>query len=286
MKNNGILIYAHNNEKIDYIKLAILSAKFSKKYLDLPITLVSDDNSLEYAKKNNLDKKFFSLFDNILTIEKPKLINKRNYKNLDKDNYLDFLNSSRFLSWDLTPYDRTLIIDSDFLIMSHNLKNYFDFKSDFMIGKEIDDIVGNTRLGFNDKYVSFIGIKMYWATTIMFTKNEKTKQLFDLVKHIQQNYNTYSQIYRFDTRTFRNDIAFSIALHILDGYITVNDHNLPPVLSFSSKDLLVDAKNNNLFFVCDAYSSNQTAVSISDVDVHIMNKINLLENFEKLMDLQ
>lgn len=285
MTNNGILIYAHNNEKIDYIKLSILSALHAKKNLNLPVTLITDSQSIESAKKDNLDKKYFSIFDDIKVIDIPKIIGKRNYKNLDEDFYLNFINFSRHLSWELTPYEKTLVIDSDYLIMSSNLKSYFNATSDFMIADSINDIIGEKRLGFNDSYVSFTGIKLKWATTILFRKNEKSKRLFELVKHIQENYNVYSQIYRFDTRMYRNDISFSLAFHIMNGYIETHNYNLPPILSLSSKDQIFDVEKDKIFFLCDINSPNPAAVSISNVDIHIMNKIDLLKNFDKIIEI-
>ena len=39
---NGVLLFAHNNQKMDYVKLAIYCARKIKKYLNLPVALVTD----------------------------------------------------------------------------------------------------------------------------------------------------------------------------------------------------------------------------------------------------
>ena len=48
MKNKGALIFARNNEQVDYLKQAYYLAKRITKYLNLPTTVVTD--SVEYLK--------------------------------------------------------------------------------------------------------------------------------------------------------------------------------------------------------------------------------------------
>ena len=38
----GILIFAFNSDGVDYVKMAILSAKRAKKFLNKPVSLVTD----------------------------------------------------------------------------------------------------------------------------------------------------------------------------------------------------------------------------------------------------
>ena len=45
---------------------------------------------------------------------------------------------------------------------------------------------------------------------------------FDLIKHIEENYIHYRNMYQFKTSVYRNDFAFSIAVHIMNGYQTGN----------------------------------------------------------------
>jgi hypothetical protein len=41
--NSGVLLFAFNNEQVDYVSQARFLAKRIKKYLNLPTTLVTDD---------------------------------------------------------------------------------------------------------------------------------------------------------------------------------------------------------------------------------------------------
>ena len=46
--SKGVLLFAQNNEQIDYIKQAVYLAKRIKRFLDLPVSLVTD--SKEYLE--------------------------------------------------------------------------------------------------------------------------------------------------------------------------------------------------------------------------------------------
>ena len=54
--SNGILCFANNNGSINYIKQAIELAKRAKKYLDLPVSLVTSTFS-------TLDIQYHDVFD-------------------------------------------------------------------------------------------------------------------------------------------------------------------------------------------------------------------------------
>ena len=41
--SSGVLLFAFNNEQVDYVSQAQYLAKRIRKYLDLPTTLVTDD---------------------------------------------------------------------------------------------------------------------------------------------------------------------------------------------------------------------------------------------------
>ena len=44
--SSGVLLFAFNNEQVDYVSQAQYLAKRIRKYLDLPTTLVTDDVAL------------------------------------------------------------------------------------------------------------------------------------------------------------------------------------------------------------------------------------------------
>ena len=284
--SKGIVLFAHNNRQIDYVKIALLSARLAIKHLKVPASLITDESTIAWAKESNVYRSLTNTFENIIideidTIENYRIL----HDGTDKDK-IPFKNTSRFRIWDLTPYERTLLIDSDFLIFSDTLSNYWDVDQDFLISPSIRDINDRDRMMHYDRYISEVGIKLLWATTVMFTKNQKTKMLFNFIEHIYENYNTYAEIYRYDNRVYRNDISFSLANHVLQGFTNSTQYFLPPVLSTIDKDLLTGVENGKLKFLINQTIENKyIATSVDQMDIHVMNKQSIIRNFDGLMEL-
>lgn len=283
--SNGVLLFAHNSRQIDYIKLSLIAGALAKKNLKVPVSLVTDKHTLAWAESSKIYDTVTEVFENVIIYEPEDDLNHRILHDGNSKEKIPFKNSSRAKAWNLTPYDRTLLIDSDYLIFSKNLSNYWNVETDFLIGPSIKDLNYVDRMQHCDRYVSDVGIKLLWATTIMFTKNQNSKIIFDFVDHIRTNYIRYSEIYRFDSRVYRNDIAFSVALHTLSGFISNRDYSLPPVLSTIDRDYLFDIKNQKLQFLIEESMGKYLITSVSDTDIHVMNKQSIIRNYEKLMEL-
>jgi hypothetical protein len=156
-----------------------------------------------------------------------------------------------------------------------------------MIGESFNDIMGE-RAGFLDTWVSETGIKMNWATTVMFSKDEESRLFFNLVSHIKENYKYYADLYRFDSRQYRNDISFSVAKHILNGFEYESVGNLPSILTVIDTDMLVDVNDSGSLKFALADPKNQGnyfLCATKDQDVHIMNKQSIIRQYDKLRDL-
>jgi hypothetical protein len=282
----GILIYAHNSRAVDYALMSVISGGLARKYLNVPASLVTDPSTVEWMRKSNILEKATDVFENLIVVDRPQTDNTRKLSDGESSNIVPFLNSNRSSAWDITPYDRTLLIDSDFLIFSNRLSEYWDVDADVMIGESINDICDNARLGYHDSYISDVGVKLYWATTVMFTKNQTGKLFFDTVNLIKENYQYYADVFRFDGRQFRNDIAFSIAKHILDGYEETPHSNLPSVLTLLDKDILHSVDGNRLTVLTSPkLDSNFCAASITGLDLHVMNKQSIHRNKDNLLEL-
>jgi hypothetical protein len=281
--SRGILIFAHNSRELDYALLAIVSASLAKKFLKVPVSLITDKSTIKWMESSKIYNRAVEIFDKIIEIDRPLIDNRRNLNDGDSFQNIPFINSTRSQAWELTPYDQTLLIDSDFLIFSDNLNNFWSL-SDFMMAESCIDVNVENRLGYHDRYISDVGIKMLWATTVMFKKNRRSKVFFDLAESIRKNYDHYADIFRFNPRQFRNDITFSIAKHIIDGFSTEKFFNLPPVLTTLSKDILHSIKDDRLIFLISKNHDNEYALaSIKNLDVHVMNKQSIVRNAEILM---
>lgn len=282
----GILIFAHNNRDVDYALMSIISAGLARKQLNVPATLVSDATTIAWMKESNIYDRATTIFENIIEVEKPSTENKRILHDGVLQKTVPFANANRGSAWDLTPYDRTLLLDSDYLIFSNRLSSFWDVEQSVMIAESMNDIYGQGRKGYLDNYVSETGVHMYWATTVMFTKNEESKMFFDTVNFVRENYQYYGDLFRFDTQQYRNDIAFSVAKHILDGF-EKTEGGLPSVLTTIGKDILhsVDENGKLTFLVSPTLDGKFCATALKGTDVHIMNKQSLVRNADDLMRL-
>lgn len=282
----GILLFAHNNRTVDYALMAVIAGGLAKKNLQVPVSLITDASTVSWMKDSNIFDQATGVFDHIITVDRPTTDNQRRLHDGQAGQMVPFINTNRSTAYDLTPYDRTLLIDSDFFILSNSLGEYWNVDADVMLGNSINDIYNDSRVGYLDRHVSDTGVKMYWATTVMFSKNSNAKLFFDTVNYVKANYSQFADVFRFDPRQFRNDIAFSIAKHILDGYQQDDALSLPPVLSALDKDILYSVDENSLTFLIDYRLTNSyCAASISGVDVHIMNKQSVIRNKQALLEL-
>lgn len=284
--NKGILIYAHNNRTIDYAALAIISAGLAKKSLEVPASLITDASTVSWMQESDAYSLCQQVFEQVILVDRPAPGNQRRLHDGATVGTVPFANSNRHTAWQLTPYDRTLLIDSDYLVFSNHLGEYWNVDSDVMLGAAINDICAVDRLGFLDRHVSAVGVKMYWATTVMFTKNHMAQRFFACVEHVYANYKYFADIFRFDPTQFRNDIAFSVAKHVLDGFEESVAGSLPPVLSVLDKDILYSVEKNKLTFLVDiSLNQNYCLAAVSGADVHVMNKQSIIRNQTQLLEL-
>lgn len=285
--SRGILLYAHNSRDIDYMLISLICAGLAKKHLNLPVSIITDKSTIDWAKKTKHYKKYKEIFDKIIMIARPPTHNSRRLHDGTSATMVPFINTSRTLAWELTPYDETLLIDSDYFIFTDELNKYWDVEADVKISSAINDIYNLNRLGYHDRFVSDTGVTMYWATTVMFKKTAESKMFFELVDHIKDHYPVFSELYRFDAGQYRNDIAFSVAKHIMDGYQLDLTTALPPVFSAIDKDELVEVKEDGqLTFIIDTgMESSHFATTTKDIDIHVMNKQSIIRNARELLEL-
>ena len=285
--SKGVLIFAHNSREVDYALMATIAGGLAKRFLNIPVTLVSDESTLDWLRQTSYSKVSQNVFNDIITVEKPLTDNRRNLKDGSTHQNIPFINANRYSAYEVTPYDTTLLMDSDYLIFSDMLNNYWDLDYDLMIGQAMNDVAGD-RAEILDRRVSIVGPTLRWATTVMFKKTKQSKIFFDLVSFIRENYDYYADLYRFDSRQYRNDIAFSIARHILNGHTENGVGVLPDITTVFDSDILHDVSESGklTFLVNDKQNSQEfCTAALTDLDVHILNKQSIIRNSEKLLRL-
>jgi hypothetical protein len=277
-KIKGALLIARNNEKIDYVKQSLFLAKRIKKYLNIPVSIITD--SPLYLNDLDTDK----VFDKIIELEYTVSNNTRRYHDGSISSHTaDFKNDIRYKAYALSPYDETLLLDTDFVLCNDIFKNCFDSDSDFLIYKASSDI-SKVRDESEFQKISDYTVDFYWATVVFFRKTELNQTFFDLVGHIQDEWEHYRRIYQIKSALFRNDYAFSIAIHIMNGFQEGSfAGHLPGVKLYSiDKDILWKLNNEEMIFLVEKkdYLGEYTILRTKNQNVHVMNKFSL----ERLID--
>jgi hypothetical protein len=287
----GIVIFGVNNEHVDYVQIAIMAAAFVKRHMiGYNICLITDKASVEHGRAYDVNDFFTDIVlipeDNLELFE-----NKRSYKDTQYHAVSSrFRNESRSLAYDLSPYDETLLIDSDYLICNNIFNTVWGCAEDIMINKSAIGLMHN-ELGGEEFRLNPFGIKMYWATAIYFRKGPKAKTLFGLVAHIKDNWDFYKLTYDFPNSLFRNDYAFSIAIHILNGFLENDDYVVPlpsdNILTAMDTDQFFGIlKHDELCFFAQDLSETWrfNAVTTKGLNVHCMNKISLINHMDQIME--
>jgi hypothetical protein len=268
----GALIFAHNNTAIDYTKLAVFAANRVKKFLNIPVSIVTDN--AEWLEKNYPDHPF----DQVIVIVNESASHKLFYDGPLSSVKLEWKNVTRYRAYDITPYDRTLVLDSDYILNSDTLKVALERNTPFQIYQRSFDLVDWRE---RESYVRInqYSIPFYWATVFVFDKDPVIEAFFDLVTYIKNNWFYFRTLYSIDSEMFRNDFAFSIAIHIMNGK-TDGDFavELPGKMNFiEDRDVLVDMTDNAMSFLLqkEDHLGEYIPAKIQGIDMHVMNKNSL-----------
>jgi hypothetical protein len=222
-KSRGVLLFAFNTNAVDYVQIADQAARLVHYTLNLPVTLVTDHKT----KTKHID--------NTIVVKHTSQNVRKGYANLTT-----WRNSDRYQAYALSPYDQTILIDSDYLMLDQSLCSLLDVCVDYQIM-------------FNNRYIhrstprliDITSIDQLWATAIVFKRTDKSQLLFNLVGRIQRNYDYYRKLYNIRPTNFRNDFAFAIANNIINGY---TQDNLMPwsMLTVENTITSIEQMNNSL----------------------------------------
>lgn len=269
--SKGVVLIANNNSDIDYLLQAKFLTNRISHYLDLPVSVITDSPELI----SDADKK---IFHNIIFNPSTNTTTKSYRDGNTATNYLEYKNTSRSSVYDLSPYDETLVLDTDMVVCNDLLKNCFNQVHDFLLYKTAIDL-SITRSTTEFNFISDMGVDFYWATCVFFRKSQKNKIFFDLVKHIQENWNHYRMLYQISSNVFRNDFAFSIAVHIMNGFSSGDfAHQMPGKLYYTTdRDFLVNMSGDSLTALIEDTTklNNFIPVRLNGITLHCMNKYSL-----------
>lgn len=257
VKSKGVVLFAFNTEAVDYVAIALQSTRLIHHYLNLPVTLITDKQPLT------------DQFDNVVVVDHTHT----NFKNAEQKQWR---NADRYRAYELSPYDETLLLDSDYLVLDSNLLKLFDSTIDYRLQHQ------NIILDDTSKFdMGMTSLPFLWATIVLFKKTQRSQLLFELVGKIQRNYQYYRLLYNIRERNFRNDYAFAIANSILSGYNLSIDQGIPwPMLSVYKPITSVELRNTNIVI-----RHSDSAHVVPKQSLHIMYKPYLTSDaYIKLVD--
>ena len=183
----GAVIFARNNEHIDYVAMARWSAQNIKRHLGIPTHIITDSAPSDNARH----------FTDVGTVT--------------------WHNLNRMDAYRLSPWDRTLVLDADYVVATDQLRSVLDCDEDFLAHRWAYDVTGcNDFTGLN--WFGDVSMPMWWATVMVFNKSKQAELIFDAMAMIRDNWTHYRNIYKNSIATYRNDHALSIALGIVNGH--------------------------------------------------------------------
>lgn len=256
----GALIFAFNNEKTDYVRMAAWCASRVKHYLNIPVAIVTDSNNPDLNRH----------FDYVINVAS-QTGGTRYFD--DYAESVSWHNAGRTDAYALTPFDQTLVLDSDYVVCGDTLKQVLNAPQDFIAH----------RLAFNvarpeEPFLDTFGknkFPMWWATVMMFRKSATAQYIFDSMNMIKNNWQHYRDLYGITERNYRNDYSLSIALGIVSGH-TLKVDSIPwPLLSVMpdtelTRDCQLDLEMWNTKYL--GKDGKLKTVSITGQDFHAMGK--------------
>jgi hypothetical protein len=233
-KSRGIVAFAVNTDTTDYVSIANLTLKLASKTLGLPHTLITEVPGLDNQR-----------FD------------------IDTKQFVQWRNASRYMAYQLSPYDETIVIDADYLIFNDTFNQLFETSWDWRIMKHARGLTGEFP-----KTMGVHSLPYVWATVFAFKKTPRAHQYFKLIQRIQENYTYYKELFNVGDRNFRNDYAFAMADIILNGYAYNGSDGIPgPMLNVDQPIKSISTYGHG-FVIRDA----DRAYVVPRSNLHVMSK--------------
>ena len=198
VKSKGVVIFATNTRETDYVAIAEQNARLVQHFLGLPTTIVS-------ATDTGTNRRFSS----------------------DTGTFVEWNNFGRHEAYEASPYDETIILDADYLILDDSLDQLFECPFDYLLfnrNHTIDGVYEYNTMGPHS-------LPFVWATAVIFRRSPLSEMFFELVARIKRNYDYYRLLYNIREGNYRNDYAFAIAHYILSGYRVARNQFAPHTIT-------------------------------------------------------
>ena len=263
--SRGAILFAFNSPKFDYYTMAVATAKRINHFLNMPVTVVTDINSISDSTYE---------FDKTILVEP------------DKSNNRDWgmwINKGRYQAYKLSPYDETLLLDTDYMVNSNKILDIFNYYDDFCCHNKTNFLM---QPGLPQEVLSVYSFETLWATVVTFKKSNRAKQIFECLEMVQKNFNHYADLHGFIGGTYRNDYALTLALRIVNGHSTLKQDFIPwDLVHLGQKNVHIYRNDESEFnteytVMYDNWQRGKIKkeyITMKDMDFHVMNKLNFME---------
>ncbi len=199
--SKGYICTIQNNENTDYLRLAYalaLSIKNTQSGVN-KLSIVTDID--------DIPEHYLEVFDQIIKI--------KNDRAKDADwklhNIVDL--------YDYTPYDETVMLDSDMLFLT-DVSHWWDYLSHRTIWftthvRNFKNQVASTDTIYREEFIKN-NIPSVYNAFFYFKKCDESKEMFDMMKEICEEWDTYATKYLFKKKpkVFSTDVAFGLSLKL------------------------------------------------------------------------
>lgn len=288
----GIVFFAYNTEQINYVKLAIVAARYARRHLpDFPICLITSAGDLDWFERNTPDSEELIniAFDEVILAEPGHQNNQRTHHDSPWYNFVsDFRNGNKHRVIDYSPYDQTLLMDIDYIIQNNQLRYVFDTDSAVTLFHDAKNLIGQPPAK-EQQYLHSTGIPMLWSTVVYFDRRQElARMFFDLWAHVADNYEFYKFLYGFPGKMFRTDFCVSIAAHILNGMgegELIEDFPHPMIYMSQKDDIAkINDADDWLYLANDREEPWENSLArIRGENVHVMNKRAIERHYDDIM---
>lgn len=206
MTTKGICIFAQNNDRAKYVEQAYYLAKSIKKFNPSEsVCIITNDDVSEYS----------TAFDHVVRIEQ------------DLTRYSSWRIENRAKVFDLTPYDETIVFDSDVLLTHSTEELWKRLESkDLYFTTEVINHRGNAIRQDNIHRKTFIenDLPNIYSAFFYFKTTEANKEFFDLLQQVVEN---YQEVYKVMTPSSRQrfcsiDVSIAICCKLLNVNLCQN----------------------------------------------------------------